>query len=164
MQVRLRSVGRLAGPEPRALHVQKTVTLRADAPGLTIDYALHNPAAWPLSILFGVEFNFGMLAGQASDRYYRLGRETIGNFSVERDLAEVVRLELVDDWRDLCVQLDLDVAAAVWLYPVETVSVSEAGFERVYQASCVIPHWSLDLAPEATWQVRLTLAAVAAKT
>jgi alpha-amylase/alpha-mannosidase (GH57 family) len=161
--VSMRCVGRLAGAEPRALHLDKSVSLRADAPGLTIDYMLRNPTAWPLDLLFGVELNFGMLAGQASDRYYRVGRDVLGNFSLERELADVVHLELVDEWRDLCVRLTSDQSAAVWLYPVETVSLSEAGFERVYQASCVIPHWAVSLAPEGAWRVRLTLAAVAAR-
>jgi len=161
---RMRAMGRLKGTgPPRALHLDKYVTLRADAPGLTIDYTLRNPSAWPVTVCFGVEFNFAMLAGAADDRTYRLGEETLGNFSIERDLADVVRLQLVDEWRDLSVRLDIDEAAGVWLYPVETVSLSEAGFERVYQASCVIPHWRVELAPEGTWQVRLTVAASPAR-
>jgi hypothetical protein len=36
-------------------------------------------------------------------------------------------------------------AARDW-YPVETVSNSEAGFERVYQGSCLTFHWPLRVA------------------
>jgi len=35
----------------------------------------------------------------------------------------------------------------VWRFPIETVSMSEAGFERVYQNSVVVPLWEVDLAP-----------------
>jgi hypothetical protein len=162
---RMRAMGRLigAGP-PRALHLDKYIALRADTPGLTVDYTLRNPSAWPLGVCFAVELNLAMLAGSASDRYYRLGDEVLGDFSIERDLAGVVRLDLVDEWRDLTVHLDTDEAADVWLYPVETVSLSEAGFERLYQASCVIPHWRVEVAAEGTWQVRLTLSAGPART
>jgi alpha-amylase len=34
-----------------------------------------------------------------------------------------------------------DPAAGLWAFPIETVSVSEAGFERVYQGSAVLLHW-----------------------
>ncbi len=37
-------------------------------------------------------------------------------------------------------------ASVAW-YPVETVSNSEAGFERQYQGSCLLLRWPLDLAP-----------------
>ncbi len=36
-------------------------------------------------------------------------------------------------------------ASASW-FPVETVSNSESGFERVYQGSCLIQRWPLALA------------------
>ncbi len=36
-------------------------------------------------------------------------------------------------------------AAQKW-FPVETVSNSEAGFERVYQGSCLTQRWPLELA------------------
>ncbi len=39
---------------------------------------------------------------------------------------------------------------AQW-FPVETVSNSEAGFERVYQGSCLIQHSELNVAAGATW-------------
>ena len=47
--------------------------------------------------------------------------------------------------------------------PTVAGTVPAAGYERVYQASCVIPHWAVDLAPEGLWRVRLSLAAVPAK-
>ena len=47
-------------------------------------------------------------------------------------------------------------AADVAWYPVETVSNSEAGFERQYQGSCLLLRWPLALGPEerTTFRVR----------
>ena len=39
------------------------------------------------------------------------------------------------------VSLSWSKPAGLWCLPVETVSQSEGGFERVYQSSAVIPHW-----------------------
>jgi alpha-amylase len=55
----------------------------------------------------------------------------------------------------------LDVATTVtpateaWISPIETVSNSEAGFERVYQGSALVLTWPLDLAPGAQMSVRV---------
>jgi hypothetical protein len=48
--------------------------------------------------------------------------------------------------------------AVLWRAPVETVSQSEAGFERVYQSSMVMPLWRISLPPGKTWEVAITLA------
>ena len=37
--------------------------------------------------------------------------------------------------------------ADAWWAPVETISNSEGGFERVYQGSGLLLHWLIDLAP-----------------
>jgi alpha-amylase len=55
----------------------------------------------------------------------------------------------------------LDVTTAVtppadaWIAPIETVSNSDAGFERVYQGSALVLTWPLDLAPGARASVRV---------
>jgi alpha-amylase len=55
----------------------------------------------------------------------------------------------------------LDVATAVtpaagtWIAPIETISNSEAGFERVYQGSTLVLTWPLELAPGARTSVRV---------
>jgi alpha-amylase len=40
-------------------------------------------------------------------------------------------------------------AADAWWFPIDTISNSEAGFERVYQGSCLTFSWRVDLAPGA---------------
>jgi alpha-amylase len=41
--------------------------------------------------------------------------------------------------------------------PIETVSESEEGFERIYQGSQILAVWPLELNPGATWTAQLTL-------
>jgi hypothetical protein len=45
--------------------------------------------------------------------------------------------------------------AEAWISPIDTVSNSEAGFERVYQGSALVFSWPLDLAPGAMATVRV---------
>ncbi len=44
-----------------------------------------------------------------------------------------------------------------WRFPIETVSLSEGGFERNYQQSTVIPVLDLDLEPGDSAKLRITV-------
>jgi alpha-amylase len=41
--------------------------------------------------------------------------------------------------------------------PIETVSLSEAGFERIFQGSAILVSWPLALAPGGSWQDELRI-------
>jgi len=36
-----------------------------------------------------------------------------------------------------------DLAPEIWIYPVETVSQTESGYELVYQGFCLMPVWTI---------------------
>jgi 4-alpha-glucanotransferase len=66
----------------------------------------------------------------------------------------------VDEWMNVEVSFVLGRPAGLWRFPIETVSLSEAGFERLYQGSVMIPHWRFTLAPDgsdaaSSWSVVL---------
>ena len=67
-----------------------------------------------------------------------------------------------NDWVGVAVESRPSPAADAWWAPIETVSNSEDGFERVYQGSSLLFSWPLDLGPgaEATFTVeqRVTVA------
>src|SRR5690606_18455231 len=64
---------------------------------------------------------------------------------------------IADEWLDAKAVFTASEPAEVWRAPIETVSLSEAGFERSYQGTALIPVWKLSLAPEETWRVSLEL-------
>jgi hypothetical protein len=59
--------------------------------------------------------------------------------------------------RHLRVQTALSKPATLWRFPLETVTNSEAGFERRYQGTAFLQLWPLHLEPGEAWQVELTL-------
>ena len=61
-----------------------------------------------------------------------------------------------DGWQRLRVTLHAPTAKEFWVAPVETVSESEEGFERVYQGSQILAVWKPALAPAKAWSARLT--------
>jgi alpha-amylase len=52
---------------------------------------------------------------------------------------------MVDEWLGIRIDLRFEPDVLLWRFPVETVSNSESGFERVYQGSAIVPVWLLDL-------------------
>ena len=138
-RVHLRRKGRVAG---RAVTVDKTLTL--EGARLTAAYRI-SAAGAPAPLTFAPESSLTLLAGDAPDRYYRVaGRDLSAD---ERKLASTGELpagtvlELVDEWDKFFVRVSATPAATMWRHPLETASQSEAGFERTYQASVIVPVW-----------------------
>jgi alpha-amylase len=55
------------------------------------------------------------------------------------------------------VVLKIDRNCNLWRFPVETVSLSESGFERIFQGSCLLLYWPLDLEAGKEFQVSVEL-------
>ena len=145
--------------EGLAVQVRKTLTMVPGGAGFTAAYAVTNRDREELNTTFGSEFNFSLLAGNAHDRYYDIP----GHILDKRNLASfgetnnVGRVRLVDEWLKVTVALEFSQPAVLWRAPVETVSQSEAGFERVYQSSMVMPLWRISLPPGKTWEIEIRL-------
>ena len=64
----------------------------------------------------------------------------------------------MDEWLGVVLALGTPVPADVAWAPVETVSLSEAGLERIYQGSSIVFAWPLHLARGEVWTRDITLA------
>jgi alpha-amylase len=94
----------------------------------------------------------------ADDRYfYNESGRRLGQLQTQLNLPETTRLGLVDEWLGLDVAVELSQPAALWTFPIQTVSNSEGGFETVHQSCAVIPHWHVKASAEGIWSVQITL-------
>jgi len=139
------------------LRVNKTLNLSDGSSVLELAYELENQTNEVLELWFGIEFCLSLSAGDAPDRYYRCEGASIQDRRLRStgSLEKVKSIALVDEWLGVEVMLDFELPTLVWRFPIETVSLSEAGFERVYQGSVVFPSWRIRL--EKTWSSRITL-------
>ena len=108
---------------------------------------------------FGIEFNIDLLAGDAPDRYYDipghpLEDRKLASVGVIKDVADV---RLVDEWVGMKVVLKMDRNCNLWRFPIETVSLSKSGFEKIFQGSCLLLYWPLDLEPDKRFEVGVEL-------
>ena len=111
------------------------------------------------SFFFAPELNFAGLPSGADDRFFRdVQGNVLGQLGEQLDLRDTTDLGLVDQWLGIDVGITLDRPTAIWTYPVETVSQSEAGFELVHQSVAVVPHWQLVPDVNGCWSVTLRIA------
>src|SRR5271165_164108 len=122
------------------------------------------------SIAIGIESVINFLAPNADDRFFEVpahkspahganpvepqSRKEYLRFSGELP-APILRLQ--DGWQKVRITLTAPNAHTFWIAPIETVSESEEGFERVYQGSQILPIWRIaSLSTAKSWTTRLT--------
>lgn len=145
------------------LTITKTITLKPDASSFEIGYDLTQTGSSHLRALFGVEFAANLLSGTAFDRYYRsddrdLHYTKLGEIGCDEALHHIA---MRDEWMRVECGFRIPGAARVYRFPIETVSQSENGQERVYQGSVIVPCWWVDCSPGQTVSCRITSEIVA---
>ncbi len=135
--------------------VNVSVSKRVEAVGghsFKVDYTVKTAAAGslnesaggaaPVGPLFGVEMNLLLPCCDGPATFYSFApsKPGFGEFGLgtKGEIDGVERVRLVDEHTGLVMSIDLDRRVRLWRYPVYTVSLSEAGFEKIYQGSCLL--------------------------
>jgi alpha-amylase len=64
---------------------------------------------------------------------------------------------MVDEWQNVAAMIEAPQARHLWVAPIETVSESELGFERVYQGSQILILWPVEIATGSAWRAEAIL-------
>ena len=122
---------------------------------IVCDVILRRTAPGTASVHLGIENVLNFLAPSAPDRYFESnGQRYPLRWGAATPVAE---LRVVDEWQGIAVTLSAPDARDFWIAPIETVSESEEGFERIYHGSQIIADWSVELASGAEWQGQLRM-------
>jgi len=116
--------------------VGKTYKLVNGEGRLKVLIELTCPGSLEVNVRYGVEFSIGEIPGNAEDRHMSFvpsgTRKKLGEPGEEDNLE---RLVIRDEWRDLTIDLAFSQAVTLWHYPIETLSQSEGGIEKIYQGT-----------------------------
>lgn len=143
----------------RKTPLQVDKTYRMDNKGvLRVSYAIQNLGDAPVDLWFGTELNLTLLAGNEADRYYlfdgKPGKKP--RMNTEGATPSLSKASLVDEYMKMRLDIELGAEAALWRFPIETVSQSESGFEKTYQGSCLLFHWKFELQPKESKLLEVT--------
>jgi 4-alpha-glucanotransferase len=144
------------GGMKRPLRFMKDVTTEQGSSALEVTYRFTNESGEPLGLRFAPEWTFNLLAGDAHDRYYSVRGEKLAE-PIMRSAGEHAsqEVDLTDEYLKLRIGLRFPQASGFWRFPIETVSLSEAGFERVYQGSIIWPLFDIVLQPNESQERKL---------
>ncbi len=100
-------------------------------------------------VLFGVEFNLILPASDGPMCSYKFTPASAGpkslTFGGSGRSVGVGKVSLTDRYAGLSVVIETDTPATVWRYPIYAISLSETGFEKIFQGSCLLFILPLDL-------------------
>jgi 4-alpha-glucanotransferase len=130
------------------------------APWLEVEIVVENRSGGPYRADLGLEWSICLSGGGGNpDAYYDAegvadGRAARSPHDGSGDLAVAQRVSFGNDHEGIRIDASLEPAARITWFPIETVSNSEGGFERVYQGSSLLFRWPLRLADGETTAVR----------
>jgi alpha-amylase len=151
-------------PEPAAVRVTKEFLLGGDrrAPTLELVLTVENQSTERLDVLLGLEWTLTLLGGGGNPAAWwevagdRIGHDSRGTAGAISTLAQG------NDYVGVAVATTVSTPANAWWAPVETISNSESGFERVYQGSGLLLSWPLAIESGGSFSVRVRQAVTTA--
>ena len=159
VHIHLSRLGRVMTSEGALpVEIRKSLVVEAGSNVVRFTYEVTNRGQHDVALWFGTEMNFSLLAGDAPDRYYVIPGIELDDVRLRSSgCAAGNETKLVDEWLKLQIELEMENETQFWRFPIETVSQSEGGFERVYQSSVVFPNWRFSLASGADWGTSFVL-------
>ncbi|NHZ85390.1 MAG: DUF1926 domain-containing protein [Planctomycetia bacterium] len=127
--------------------IKKKLSLKSNT--LTINIELINQGNKNLSGLYACELNFSLLGGHVEDRYYLINDKKPPKYYMDSSAVEqkVESIKILNEYDRFSVETKFISQIDLWRFPIFTVSGSEAGLEKVYQSSVVLPNWKINLKP-----------------
>ena len=137
----------------------KTLFLPPGEEKLIIHYTIHNQGQTRLQTRFACEWNMHLLGGGHNEQaYYRVAGQELedGHFDSTGEVTGVQQFHVGNTWLQQDMAFSLSKPAVLYRYSIETVTGSEAGFERNHQGSCFLLNWGLALDADQRWDVEIT--------
>jgi 4-alpha-glucanotransferase len=143
------------GPQP--VRVEKVLTIGGErmAPVLGLEVAVENRSRDVVEARLGVEWAMTMLGGGGNPAAWydagagRVRHDAPGTVGGSQAIAQG------NDFLGIRLTTTVSPAADAWWSPIETISNSESGFERVYQGSALLLSWPVRLAAGERHVVRI---------
>ncbi|HVZ40741.1 MAG TPA: alpha-amylase/4-alpha-glucanotransferase domain-containing protein [Candidatus Kapabacteria bacterium] len=140
----------------RPMAVQKRIVLDDGSADMEVEYNVEALDGRPIGARFGIEMAYAMSAGTEPDRYYEFSGERPEGAAALLNSSGIVEgdaFALVDEWLEAKISVELGSSATIVRAPIETVSLSEEGFERNYQGSVLLAVW--DLGEASAWRMAM---------
>ncbi len=135
-QIRLSRIGTVwTGEQRNLISIEKSVSLLGAA-GWQVIYRIQNEQGPTCSLWYGCEMAFAFSSQDLQD--------PVEHFQQQAWTRQ-------DHGFGIAAKVHFDVPTDLWEFPLQTVSLSEEGFEKTYQGTVLMAHSRLVLNPKQTW-------------
>ena len=144
---------------PLPVRVSKTLFVPTGEERLVVRYTIQNLGQSRLQTRFACEWNIHLMGGGGNDQaYYQVEGHELenGHFDSTGEVPDVRSLHIGNRWIEQDLAFSLSEAATLWRFSIETVTGSEAGFERNHQGSSLTLLWPILLDADESWSVEIT--------
>jgi hypothetical protein len=125
--------------------------------GIDLSIFIRNPGTIPVELWYGLEFNLS-LAGHEQATLALPGREKETPLGSEAaDLGSVNGVRVYDNLNRVQIALGADREFSLWTLPVYTMSYLGDTLSKVYQCSCLLPQWQLELQPDQQEELKVSV-------
>ncbi|RMF78061.1 MAG: DUF1926 domain-containing protein [Chloroflexi bacterium] len=146
--------------EQQPVRVEKRIALEAGKRELVAEYTVTNQADAALHLRFAIEMAYGFDGGDSEHCYVALeGQGVLGNLGMTAAHEAVSNYRVATKIRGFEVAVTSEQATELWHFPLEPVTISEGGFEKIHQGAIFLHLYHLTLEPGADWSntLRFTL-------
>jgi len=135
------------------IRLEKRVQVDETKAELKVRYRLAWRGQSQLDARWACQWNLSLTAGDAPGRYLTLrGQPSLGSRGSQERLSEV---GAIDEWAGVAAWFRCEPRAGFSWEPVETVSLSEAGYERLYQGTALLFAWPIVMEPGGEWEAMI---------
>ncbi len=122
------------------LTMKKIITFPKQGHTIGVEYRLLQKDIEIMPIRLGVEFDFNLLAPVAEDRYAEIDdrRPKFSNLGATAEAIQASKVAYIDEYQQLGIGVEANRSGRIWRMPINTVSLSEGGFEKVFQGNCTM--------------------------
>jgi len=139
------------------VYVRKAIEVGGDrrSPTLTVAVTVTNRSDRVVEARLGLEWTVNLLGGGGNPSAWFEIAGARDSHDSHGTAAGVTRFGQGNDWIGVSIESAMDSPGDLWWAPVETVSNSEAGFERVYQGAGILVSWPISLGEGASTTIRI---------
>jgi len=152
-----RSGGVYHGDLRTPLTIEKAITLHESGDKFSVRYVIKNPGDEELRFRFGIETHLSLMSRDNPNVHFHFPKVSLKNIrpGEKREFDEIDGYEMHEHADGFALSCRCD-NGALWMWPVETVSNSESGFERIYQQTSLLHHWQLIIPPTGEDAINMT--------
>lgn len=140
--------------EEKFLDLELSKFIKTSGNEVQVSYKILNTSEQRIHLWYGCELNFALLSDR-NGRYVKVNDQIVElwkNVEVKTDSVTIF-----DKEEGFMISINIDKKMRFWSFPIYTISYSEKGPEKIFQALCTVPNTEFDLESQELFEFKLIL-------